>query len=348
MIPHFDEEAARAARDHQARLTKPTGALGRLERLVEQLAGIQSVARPASRPAACLLFAADHPVTRHGVSAYPSEVTAAMVANLVGRDGEPGGAAASVLCRAQNVALHVHDVGVLRPTPDVPRGRSAELPVGDLRIEDAMARETFDAAWEHGRAAVASLEPMPRIVVLGEMGIGNTTPASVVSAALLGVAPEHVVGRGTGVDDEGRARKLAVVRDALTRVADDSPLEILRRAGGRELVAIAGAAHEAASRRIAVLVDGFIVSATLLALARHAPEIAPFLLPAHRSREPGHRAVLEALFPSPRAAEPLLDLDLALGEGSGALTALPLIDLAVAMHLNMATFESAGVPDRAR
>ncbi|MCB9611916.1 MAG: nicotinate-nucleotide--dimethylbenzimidazole phosphoribosyltransferase [Sandaracinus sp.] len=344
MIPPLDEAAADAARAHQARLTKPTGALGRLERLVAHLAGIQGVAMPSSRPAACLLFASDHPVTKHGVSAYPSEVTAAMVANFVGTEGRPGGAAASVLCRTQNVALHVHDVGVLRATPGVPRARSAELPAGDLRVEDAMPRETFEAAWEAGRDAVRTLDPQPRVLVLGEMGIGNTTPASVVSAALLGVSAEAVVGRGTGVDDEGRARKLAVVREALARVTGDEPLEVLRRGGGRELVALAGAAHEAASRRIAVLVDGFIVSAALLALVRHEPTVLPYLVPAHRSREPGHRAVLEALFGA--AGEPLLDLDLALGEGSGALTALPLVDLALATHAQMATFESAGVPDR--
>jgi nicotinate-nucleotide--dimethylbenzimidazole phosphoribosyltransferase len=344
MIPKFDETAAAAARAHQAKLTKPTGALGRLERLVEQLAGIQGVAQPTARPAACLIFASDHPVTKHGVSAYPSEVTAAMVANFVGANGRDGGAAASVLCRRQNVALHVHDVGVQRATEGVPRATCASMAVGDLRVEDAMPRETFEAAWEAGRAAVRALDPQPRVLVLGEMGIGNTTPASAVCATLLGVSPERVVGRGTGVDDAGRVRKVAVVADAIARVERDAPLELLRRLGGRELVAIAGAAHEAASRRIAVLVDGFIVSAALLALVRHEPDVAPFLVPAHRSREPGHRAVLEALFED--ALEPLLDLDLALGEGSGALAAFPLVELALATHAEMATFESAGVPDR--
>lgn len=343
-FPAFDETAAARAAQRQTQLTKPLGALGRLERLVVHLAGAQARPIPSSRPAACLLFASDHPVVRHGVSAYPREVTAAMVSNFVA-----GGAAASVLCAHLDVPLQVVDVGVATPY-DAPvlRAAAAAMPVGDLRVEDAMPAETFASAWATGREVVAALDAATRVVVLGEMGIGNTTPASALTAALLGLAPELAVGTGTGVDAEGRARKVAVVHDALTRVADErAPLELLRRLGGRELVAIAGAAAEAASRRIVVLVDGFIVSAALLALARHTPGVLPFLVPAHRSREPAHRAVLEALFAGEGfRGEPLLDLDLALGEGSGALAALPLVDLAVATHARMATFESAGVPDR--
>lgn len=341
MLIALDAESMDAARRHQATLTKPAGALGRLEELAVQLAGIQARVIPEARPAACLLFAADHPVTRHGVSAYPSEVTAAMVHNFAA-----GGAAASVLCRRQQIPLHVANVGVAMPdVAGVTRCPAADLPAGDLRTEDAMPLATFEAAFGAGRAAVASLPETPRVLLLGEMGIGNTTCASAVAAALLGLAPEDAVGAGTGVDEAGRARKVAVVRDALARLpASLPPLEVLRRVGGRELAALAGAALEAAERRIAVVVDGFIVSAALLAAARHEPGLVHFLVPGHRSRELGHRRVLEALFGDTSPA--LLDLDLALGEASGALLAYPLLELALATHAEMATFDAAGVPDR--
>jgi nicotinate-nucleotide--dimethylbenzimidazole phosphoribosyltransferase len=337
----LDASSMQAARLRQASLTKPALALGRLEQLAIQLAGIQRTAIPQARPAACLLFAAEHPVTRHGVSAYPSEVTAAMVANFVG-----GGAAASVLSRRQGIPLQVVNVGVAMPAlPGVVRGASADMPAGDLRTEDAMPPATFDAAFAAGRAAVANLAEAPRVLLLGEMGIGNTTAASAVVAALLGMNPEDAVGAGTGVDAAGRARKVAVVHDALARLpAGLAPLEVLRCVGGRELAAIAGASLEAAERGIAILVDGFIVSAGVLAAARHEPGITPYLIPAHRSREVGHRRVLEALVGDASLA--LLDLDLALGEASGALLAFPLLELALATHAEMATFDSAGVPDR--
>jgi nicotinate-nucleotide--dimethylbenzimidazole phosphoribosyltransferase len=264
-----------------------------------------------------------------------------MVHNFVG-----GGAAASVLCKRQEIQLCVVNVGVaMPPVEGVARAPSADMPAGDLRLEDAMPLATFDAALAAGRAAVSSLPAAPRVLLLGEMGIGNTTCASAVAAALLGLPAADTVGAGTGVDDAGRARKLAVVSDALARLpADVAPLEVLRRVGGRELVALAGAALEAAERGVAVLVDGFIVSAALLAAARHEPGLVDYLIPAHCSREPGHQLLLEALFGP--AAHPLLDLDLALGEGSGALLAFPLLELALATHADMATFDAAGVPDR--
>jgi nicotinate-nucleotide--dimethylbenzimidazole phosphoribosyltransferase len=252
-----------------------------------------------------------------------------------------------VLCRQQEIPLQVVNVGVAMPElPGVVRAPSAEMSAGDLRTEDAMPAETFDAALAAGRDAVRALSPAPRVLLLGEMGIGNTTAASAVVAALLGLDAERAVGGGTGVDAEGRARKVAVVRDAVARVAaDEAPLEVLRQVGGRELAALAGAALEAASQGIAILVDGFIVSAALLAAVRSDASVRPYLIPAHRSREPGHHAVLEALI-DPDVAHPLLDLDLALGEASGALLAFPLLELALATHSQMATFEAAGVPDK--
>ncbi|HJK96694.1 MAG TPA: nicotinate-nucleotide--dimethylbenzimidazole phosphoribosyltransferase [Polyangiaceae bacterium LLY-WYZ-14_1] len=354
----LDQAAIAAAEARQNALTKPPGALGRLEALAIHLAGVQGTPLPESRPAAAILFASDHPVSRHGVSAYPAAVTRAMLGNFV-----RGGAAANVLCRQLGVPLLVVDVGVGVEAPPPSTGPSPSalqvspartLPVGDLRVEDAMPQATFEAALETGRRAVADLHPAPKVLVLGEMGIGNTTPASAVTAALLGLPAAEVVGRGTGLDEEGLLRKRAVVDDALDRVAADdgepepSPWQVLRRLGGRELAAVAGAAVEAGRRRIAVLLDGFIVAAAVLAAVRAEPWLVPFLVPGHRSREPGHRRALDAIFEQVSAphAEPLLDLDLALGEGSGALCALALVDLALATHREMATFDEAGVPRR--
>lgn len=348
----LDAAAAVAARARHNALTKPRGALGCLERVIVQLAAVQGLETPQSRPAACLVFASDHPVTRHGVSAYPSEVTAAMVDNLAA-----GGAAANVLCRCQHVALTVVDVGVAysmrnpgTTSSGYWRAECADLPAGDLRVEEAMPPETFAAAFRAGRDAVCRLAPAPRVLILGEMGIGNTTPASAVCSALLGLAADRVVGPGAGLDAQGVARKTAVVSDAVTRLrGDEAPLEVLRCVGGRELAALAGAAAEAASRRIAILVDGFIVTAALLALVRQVPAVRQFMIPAHCSREPGHRLALDGLFARSASEltvhQPLLDLKLALGEGSGGLLAFALVDLALATHGEMATFETAGVPD---
>ena len=284
------------------------------------------------------------------------------------------------MCRHLNVPLTVIDVGVNggegmvhpgpenRENPDVAavqvlRRPVADMLAGDLRTEDAMTPEVFSAAWHAGRQAVAELASDVRVLVLGEMGIGNTTAAAAVLCGLTGQAPSDVVGRGTGVDDAGRARKVAVVEDAVGRVGGANangghpilaPLECLRRLGGREMAALAGAAAEAASRRIAVLVDGFIVTSALAALVARAPLAAQAMVLAHRSREPGHQSAWRILRDAQKAASstadgalaPLLDLNLALGEGTGALAALPLVDLAVATHGEMATFEQAAVPNK--
>lgn len=331
------------ARLHQ--LTKPRGSLGLLEHLVVQLAGIQGRAVPEAKAVRAILFAADHPVCRHGVSAYPSEVTGAMVANFV-----RGGAAASVLCRQQTVPLMVVDVGVESPV-DVPESADgvvfakveASCGAGDLRTEDALSRELFATCFAAGAQAVDTHASDAQLLVLGEMGIGNTTPAAAVTAALLGMPAERVVGLGTGVTDEQRRIKVQVVADAVARVPKHAtPLDVLRVLGGRELVALAGAAARASELGMAVVVDGFIVSAALLALCRAYPGVRDHLIFAHASREPGHRAVLDGL-----SARALVDLDMALGEGSGALVALPLIRHACALHAQMATFAEAAVPDKA-
>jgi nicotinate-nucleotide--dimethylbenzimidazole phosphoribosyltransferase len=297
-----------------------------------------------ARPAAVLLFAADHPVVRHGVAAYPASVTAGMVANFAA-----GGAAASVAAvGVHGLPLEVHDVGVDTPYDLPPAGPNgarvvrhacAERAAGDLREQDAMDPDLFAAALEAGRSAVLALDPTPRVLILGEMGIGNTTPASAVAAALLGRPAADLAGPGTGLDSDGVAAKAAVIDDALRRIAGTAePLEILRRVGGRELAAIAGAALAARGIGALVLVDGFIVTAAILAAVRSEPELREHLLFAHRSGEPGHALLLEEL-----DASPLLDLGLRLGEGSGALAAFGLVDLACRLHGEMATFADAGL-----
>lgn len=339
---HGTGSARAAAR--QLQLTKPPGSLGALERIALELAAIQDVERPSSTPAAAILFAADHPVVAHGVAAFPASVTAGMVANFAA-----GGAAASVAAGSMHgIPLEVHDVGVDTPyqlpeggAATVKRHESAAWPAGDLRFEDAMGEELFTASVEAGRSAVLGLEPRPRVVILGEMGIGNTTPASAVAAALLGRPAADLVGPGTGLDEAGVRHKARVVDEALARLGDTAalqPLDVLRRVGGRELAALAGAALAAEERGAAVLVDGFIVTSAVLAAVRHRPALRSHLLFAHRSGEPGHALLLEAL-----GAAPLLDLGLRLGEGSGALAAFGLVELACKLHGEMATFAEAGL-----
>lgn len=346
MLSHLSgsESTARQAAAHrQTQLTKPPGSLGVLEEVALDLAEIQGAERPVARPAAAVVFAADHPVVRHGVAAYPASITAGMVVNLA-----VGGAAASVASEwVHGIPLEVHDVGVSTPyelprsTPAarVVRHPSADMPAGDIRVEDAMSTELFDACYEAGRQAVLDLDPAAKVLLLGEMGIGNTTPASAVAAALLGVPAEQMVGPGTGLDEAGVAHKAEVVRDAVARLdGDESPLEILRRVGGRELVAIAGAAEAARETGAAIIVDGFIVTAALLAAVRAQPELRNHLIFGHRSGEPGHSILLDELM-----ARPLLDLGLRLGEGSGALAAYGLVELAARLHGDMATFADAGL-----
>jgi nicotinate-nucleotide--dimethylbenzimidazole phosphoribosyltransferase len=347
-FPHPAEEARREAAARQELLTKPPRSLGALEDLAIQLAGWQGSSRPRARPATAILFASDHPVVRNGVSAYPSEVTAAMVDNFLA-----GGAAASVACRSLGVSLRVVDVGVARPRAPEPlrargdisfrRDRVAEMRVGDLRVEDAMAEDTYLAALEAGASEVETLPGDVAVLVLGEMGIGNTTVASAMAAAQLGLSGKEVVGPGTGITGAALERKAHVVQDAIDRVGAASPHRIVQALGGREVAAMIGAAASALQKRIVVLADGFTVGAAMLALLRLHPEARPGIVFAHRSAEPAHRRILEAV-----EARPLLDLGLRLGEGSGALAALPLLDLACALHSGMATFEEAQVPGPAR
>ena len=330
-----------AARLRQGQLTKPAGALGRLETLAIELAGLQHADRPRAERVPIIVFAGDHGIAAQGVSAYPQEVTIAMIANFAS-----GGAAISVLARELGSTLEVVDAGTLAQTPipgivtDKPRRGTR-----DFSKEAALSAADLAFALDCGQRAVArAVTAQPDLLILGEMGIGNTTSAAAIAAALLKTGAETLTGLGTGLDAAGRARKADIIDAALARhdLGDASPERILCVVGGLEIAAISGAIISAAQRRIPVLVDGFIVSVAALAASRLNPSCQPFLIFSHRSAEQGHRLVLEAL-----EAHPLLDLDLRLGEGSGAALALPILRLACALHNGMATFAEADVPDRA-
>ncbi len=343
-IPTRDGAYKTAALARQAILTKPTGALGALEDVAVWLADIQQSDQPVAGPAAAIVFATDHPVSRLGVSAYPREVTPMMVINLA-----TGGAAASVLARLNGIPLHVVDVGTESypdPQPGAGMHWTRSVPagvVGDLVESDAMDEAALEAAMQAGADAVDLLPQDIRIAIFGEMGIGNTTPASAVSARLMGMTAADMVGPGTGVEGDALEAKRALVQKALDRTSDTvEPLSVLRRLGGREMAAIVGGMGRAAERGMAILVDGFIVSSAALVAARHQTQIRDYMWFGHRSAEPGHTRILKAL-----DVTPLVDAGLRLGEGSGALTALPLLQASVALHNQMATFEQAAVPDKA-
>ena len=316
--PGPDRAAAAAVADRAGRVLRPAGALARLDELAAWLAAWQGTDRPAVRRPAAVVFAADHGVAAGGVSAYPAEVTAAMLKAL-----REGVATASVLARQVGATLDVVDVGVGDPT-------------GDLATGPALDPARFRACVQAGRDAVATLEA--DLLVLGEMGIGNTTAAAAVTAILLGRPAEAATGRGTGVDDAGLARKLAAVEAARTRVRGSPPLEVLRQAGGAELAALAGAALEARRRRLPLVLDGFVVTAAVAPLEVLHPGALANAIAGHRSAEPGHTALLERL-----GLEPLLDLGMRLGEASGALAAVPLLRLAAAAVTEVATFDEWGL-----
>lgn len=329
------------AKHRQSELTKPAGALGRLEALAIELAGLQHSERPHAARAHIIVFAGDHGVAAQGVSAYPQAVTIAMIQNFAS-----GGAAISVLARELALPLEVVDAGSLAEAPlpgivvDKPRNGTR-----DFSKDAALERSELCFAFECGRRAVARAAiSEPDLLILGEMGIGNTTSAAAIAAALIETDAETLTGRGTGLDAAGRDRKVRLINAAVARhaIAGASPEKILCAVGGLEIAAIAGAIIAAAQNRIPLLVDGFIVSVAALAATRLNPSCRSYLIFAHRSAEQGHRRVLETL-----EARPLLDLDLRLGEGSGAALALPVLRLACALHNQMATFAEAAVPDRA-
>ncbi|AEV15200.1 Nicotinate-nucleotide--dimethylbenzimidazole phosphoribosyltransferase [Thermus sp. CCB_US3_UF1] len=328
-----------AAQRRMERLTKPPRSLGRLEEVALRLAAIQGRVRPELGPGGVVVAAADHGVAEEGVSAYPQEVTRQMVLNFL-----RGGAAINQFAQVAGCEVYVLDVGVKGELPDHPRLLKAKVREGsrNLAREAALTLEEAERALEAGReAARRAIAEGATLLAAGDMGIGNTTTAAALTAALLGLPPEAVVGRGTGVGEEGLRRKREAVARALGRLGPGmGPLEVAAQVGGLELLAIAGVYLEGYARGLPLVLDGFPVTSGALLAWRLAPGIRDHLFAGHLSREPGHRHALEAL-----DLKPLLDLDLALGEGTGAVLAMPLLR-AAARILHMATFEEAGVSDR--
>ncbi len=341
-IEPADASFAERARARQLSLTKPPGSLGRLEELAARLCAIQRSEHPTTRGRSVVIFAGDHGVTEEGVSPYPSEVTGQMLANFAA-----GGAAINAIAGVVDADVIVVDVGSLNP-PSVSdddfafHPRSVGRGTRNFAREPAMTDSEVDAAMKVGAEEAGLLEGTV-LVGLGEMGIGNTTAASAITAALTRLPVASVTGSGTGLDPEGVRKKIEVIERALELHQVSEPLAILRSLGGIEIAALVGFILQAASRRMGILVDGFITTAAFAIASRLHPQVLDYAFFAHRSTEPGHAALLEML-----DVEPLLDLSLRLGEGTGAALAIPVLDAAVATHNDMATFESAGVSDKLR
>jgi nicotinate-nucleotide--dimethylbenzimidazole phosphoribosyltransferase len=334
-----DSAAAAAAQRSFDFKTKPRGSLGRLEELACRVAAIRRDPAPTPQPAAIVVVAADHGIAAEGVSAYPQEVTAQMVANFA-----RGGAAICVLARAVGARLVVVDAGV-RDRIDDPSVRNLRLGPGTANASrgPAMTRDQAVLALEHGIDLAAELaREGVGFLALGDMGIGNTATSSAIVACLLELDPQNVIGRGTGIDDAGVQRKTAAVRRALAVNSADraDPLSVLSAFGGFEHGVLAGLALGAAARGIPVVLDGFIVGAAALLAARIAPNAVGAMIASHRSPEPGHAVVLEAL-----GLSPLLDLEMRLGEGSGAALGLQLVTTSLLLFRDMATFGDAHVTD---
>lgn len=314
-----DTKAVANARARDAVLTKPPGALGRLEELAIWLAGWQGSAKPRIAAPQVVIFAGNHGVVAQGVSAFPAEVTVQMVANF-----QTGGAAINQLSACFGAKMSVEAIDLDRPT-------------GDFTQVEAMSGADLLAALNRGWAAV---DPAADLLVVGEMGIGNTTAAAAIACALFGGTPADWVGRGTGVDDAGLARKAAAVAAGLARHASRDPLEVLRCLGGREIAAMAGAMLRARALRIPVILDGFIVCAAAAVLQKAAPGALDHCVAGHVSAETAHGKLLAEL-----GKAPLLNLGLRLGEGSGAALAIGIVKAAAACHSGMASFAEAGVSD---
>jgi nicotinate-nucleotide--dimethylbenzimidazole phosphoribosyltransferase len=337
-IGGLDAPASEAAQQRQQNLTKPVGALGRLEELSIQLAGITGVLRPPLRPCRVIVCAGDHGVTEEGVSAYPADVTAQMVQNFLA-----GGAAINVLARQFHVDVTIVDVGVKRELPDHPQLVKAKIRPGTANFlhEPAMTRAEAVAAIEVGiGVAQAAIADGARVLVTGDMGIGNTTVSAAIAAALTGQPAVEVTGLGTGIGRDGWRHKVEVVQRAIEVQLPDSqdPLDVLSKVGGLEIGAITGIVLAAAAAHIPVIIDGVISTAGAAIATELSPATRAFIIAGHQSLEPGHRVLLDYL-----DLRPLMSLDLRLGEGTGALLALPLLDAAVATLNEMATFADAKV-----
>jgi nicotinate-nucleotide--dimethylbenzimidazole phosphoribosyltransferase len=350
--PTFDEARAAvrpvseadgaAARQHHDSLTKPRGALGRVEDIGIQLCAVYGECPPpVPEPVTVAVFAGDHGVVEEGVTPWPQEVTAQMVANFCA-----GGAAINVLARRVGARVVVVDVGVATPIP-APEGTYRKHTVApgtrNLATGPAMTVDEVRAALDVGVAvALEAVDEGARLLVTGDMGIGNTTSAAAVIAACTGVGANEVAGRGTGIDDAALARKSTVIEQAVSRLGRDAdPLTILAEVGGFEIGALCGFIVGGAAHRVPVMVDGVIAAAAALLAVKSNPDVAGYLIAGHRSSEPGSTIALHRL-----GLSPVLDLDMRLGEGSGAVLAVPVVQAAAAILRDMATFDAAGVTDK--
>ena len=336
-----DADAMSRAEERQQNLTKPPGSLGRLEEVSIRLAGIYGTERPAIGGKAVIVAAGDHGVVAQGVTGYPQEVTAQMVLNFLA-----GGAAISVMCRHLGIRQVIVDAGVAADLPDHPELRSLRIGRGtaDISQGPAMTRQQAEQCLEGGiNLAVEVIEAGADLIATGDMGIGNTTASSAITAAVTGQPPEETTGEGTGRNPEELSHKIGVVRTALEVNAAD-PTDgagLLAKLGGFEIGVLAGVILGAAMMRKAVIVDGFISGAAALVANAVCPAARDYMLPSHVSAERGHRAALAGL-----GLEPLLDLGMRLGEGTGAALAMPIVEVAAATLSEMATFAEAGVSDR--
>jgi nicotinate-nucleotide--dimethylbenzimidazole phosphoribosyltransferase len=336
-----DLNVVEQAAARQQQLTKPAGSLGRLEAVAVQLAGLQGQVKPALAQVWITIFAGDHGVVAEGVSAFPQEVTGQMLLNFVS-----GGAAISVLARQLGAQLEVVDLGTVNPALNLPGVRHLNIGAGTANfvLGAAMTQAQGELALQGGRDSLLRAKAASaQLFIGGEMGIGNTTAASALACALLDCPVAHLTGPGTGLNAEGVSHKAQVIERALAWHAAQrgDVLQTLFNLGGFEIAALVGAYLAAAQEGVAVLVDGFICTVAALVAVRLNPACREWLLFGHRGAEPGHRHVLETL-----NAEPLLELGLRLGEGSGAALAVPLLRLACDLHGQMATFAEAAVADR--
>ena len=336
-IHPVNQAGADEAAERQNILTKPPGSLGKTEQLAIYLAGLRQDGKPEVKKPEIVIFAGDHGVVAQGVSAFPQEVTVEMLRNFV-----DGGAAISVLAEENQAGLSVVNCGTVSPA-----GFSGVIDrriapgTGDISVTPAMTEEQCENALAVGAEMVmAAKERGTDLFIAGEMGIGNTTPASALGCALTGTPVSDMTGRGTGIDDTALERKQRIIQTSLERVAssDNDPYRILCELGGFEIAAMCGAYIKCAQTGIPALVDGFITTSAALVACRLNPEVRNWLLFSHRSEEPGHNHMLKAL-----DADPLLSLNLRLGEGSGAALTLPLLRQACALHNRMATFAEASV-----
>lgn len=332
-------EIEQQARAHQDNLTKPRGALGRLEGIACWFAARQGKVLPDTLQPHIAVFAADHGVCEEGVSAYPSVVTGEMVKNFA-----RGGAAINVLAKQCGANLSIVDVGVVSDLSDFDGISHQKVKPGTANLlrEAAMSEAECAAAIAVGRAeAKAAIAAGANLLIAGDMGIGNTTASACLICSLTGNSPEEVVGYGTGIDDAGRQLKIDVVKRALARIHGYPTKQLLQEIGGLEIAAMAGLYLQAAESGIPVIIDGFIASAAALAARVIEPDVSQWMLASHISHENGHALALSAL-----GLDALINFEMRLGEGSGAALIVPLLQSAIALHNQMATFASAGVTDK--